>query len=97
MPAVLTIRDSHSGATIERSAPLAEQMIARDPDRFEIVEAIQPSPLSRDPLAPLDSRRRRAGLMLRAPSPKVRGKTLKPAPLMRKVCKPGTEACPRNL
>jgi hypothetical protein len=60
MPAVLTLRDNQSGAMIERSAPLAEAMIARDPGRYEIVEAIQPSPLTHDPLAPLDSRRRRA-------------------------------------
>ena len=60
MPVVLTIRDNQSGSLIERSAPVAEQMVAQDPARFEIVEAIQPSPLARDHLAPLDSRRRLA-------------------------------------
>ena len=62
MPVVVTIRDTRSDATIQRAAPVAEQMVARDPARFEIVEAIQPQSLARrDELAPLDSKRRRAG------------------------------------
>ena len=46
----------------------------------------------------MESRRRRATGSIFLPSnPSVREKACNPSSLMRKVCNPGTEACPRSL
>ena len=47
MTAALTLRDKISGAFIQRAAPLAERLVADNPDRYEVVEAIQPTAIPR--------------------------------------------------
>ncbi len=46
---------------------------------------------------PKQRRRLLGGFLLRAVNPNVREKACTPASVMRKVCNPGTESCPRSF
>ena len=46
---------------------------------------------------PTERRRRTAGFILLPTNPSVREKACSPSLLMRMVCNPGTEACPRSF
>ena len=59
MTAAWTLRDRNSGALIQRPAPLAERLIAGNPDRYEVVPTVRATAIVQA-LPPLDSRRRRA-------------------------------------
>ena len=85
-----------------RRMPSAMNWVAKtdlpDPDGPAIntlsPSGIPPPIIASSSGTPHASRRRSRALSLRPVRPKVRGNAWMPSPVMRKVCSPGTDACP---